>query len=240
MSAPSPHVLLVEDDRDIRALVTRYLTANDCRVSQAADGREMDRILARARIDMVLLDIMLPGEDGLSICRRLRSSTSLPIIVLSAKGDEIDRVVGLEIGADDYVAKPFSPRELLARMRAVLRRSSAEAGPPPTVARHFRFSGWILDGLTAALTDPQGTQVILTGAEFELLKVFCERPGRTLSRDQLIDLTQGRTSHASERSIDVLVSRLRRKIPLEDGKLDLIRTVRSGGYVMVSDVVVDS
>ena len=232
-----PHVLIVEDDHEIRSLVARYLGANDCRVSQARDGREMDRVLGDSRIDAVILDIMLPGEDGLTLCRRLRQAHDLPVVMLSAKGDEIDRIVGLEVGADDYLAKPFNPRELLARLRAVLRRSTGSRSHTALDgARRFTFAGWMLDALTGVLMDPQGTRVTITGAELLLLKAFCERPGRVLARDQLIELTQGRQNGSSERSIDILVSRLRSKIVLDSPAGDLIRTIRSGGYGFTPDV----
>ncbi len=236
-----PHILIVEDDREIRTLVARYLGANDCRVSQARDGREMDRVLADSDIDLVVLDLMLPGEDGLTLCRRLRADKGVPVVILSAKSGDIDRIVGLEVGADDYIGKPFNPRELLARLRAVLRRSST-SGDRPAVsgARTYEFSGWRLDTLTGVLLDPAGIQVTLTGAEMHLLRVFCERPGRVLSRQLLIDLTQGRSSASSERSIDILVSRLRRKIALEPPASEPIRTIRSGGYLFVADVTADA
>lgn len=230
-----PHILLVEDDRQISQLVARYLKSNGCRVSLARDGREMDRILASSRLDLLVLDLMLPGEDGLSICRRLRATTTLPIIMASAKGEEIDRVIGLEVGADDYVAKPFGARELLARIRAVLRRAAAG---PVTIADGavLGFAGYVLDTAARQLRSPSGALVALTGAEFDLLVVFCERPRMVLSRDQLLDLTQGRTAGPFERSIDILVSRLRRKLGPQPDGIDLIRTVRSEGYVFTVDV----
>ncbi|WP_407049718.1 response regulator [Methyloraptor flagellatus] len=238
MNAPplaSPHILVVEDDREIRNLVARYLKTNEMRVSIASDGREMDRALAENRIDLVVLDIMLPGEDGLALCRRLRMQSNLPVIILSARAGDIDRILGLEMGADDYLAKPFNPRELLARIRAVLRRGAGDSAPARE-ARHFRFKGWELDAVARHLTNPEGARVILTGAEFDLLQVFCERPTRVLSREQLIDFTQGRASGSSERSIDVLVSRLRKKLEPEAETPELIKTVRSGGYIFTAEV----
>ena len=194
----APHILLVEDDRDIRTLVSRFLQGNDMRVSAAGDGRDMDRLLKDGRIDLVVLDVMLPGEDGLEICRRLRSSSNLPVIMLTAKGEDIDRIVGLEIGADDYMTKPFNPRELLARIRAVLqtrrRREHDRGGAVGRGAGSSMAGGSIR--MSAQLHDPEGVRVALTGAEFDLLLVFCERPRRVLSRDQLIDLTQGRGGRA--------------------------------------------
>lgn len=233
-----PHVLIVEDDREIRALVTRLLRTNGYRVSTAGDGREMDRVVESARIDLVLLDVMLPGEDGLSLCRRLRARTaSLPVIVLSARGDEIDRVLGLELGADDYVAKPFNPRELLARIRAVLRRAAPRTGEDdPAQATGYRFAGWQVDGIRRRVHDPDGAVVAITDAEFDLLRTLVARPHKLLSRDQLIDLTQGRAAHPTERSVDILVARLRRKMSHAALDPDFIRTVRSGGYMFTLDV----
>jgi two-component system OmpR family response regulator len=230
------HILLVEDDNDINTLVSRYLRSNDCRVSIARDGREMDRIIATARVDLIVLDVMLPGEDGLSICRRLRSTSTVPIIIVSARGEEIDRVVGLEVGADDYLPKPFSARELLARIRAVLRRSNtASLRSGKSDYTRLEFEGWIIDTRDRSLTNPHGAKVTLTGAEFDLLVTFAERPGITLSRDQLLDLTQGRVAAPFERSIDILVSRLRRKLS-SDEPGDFIRTLRSEGYLFAPDV----
>src|SRR4051794_19632806 len=235
--AATPHIPVVEDDREISALVARYLRANECRVSVAGDGREMDRVLAEGRIDLVILDLMLPGEDGLSLCRRLRAGSSMPIIMLTAKGEEIDRVIGLEMGGDDYLPKPFNPRELLARIRAVLRPRAAEPVVAPADAgRMVSFAGWQLNLALRELSDPTGAKVTLTGAEFTLLGTFCERPGRVLSRDQLLDLTQGRGAGPFERSIDVLVSRLRQKIERDPRQPEFIKTIRSGGYLFTPAV----
>jgi two-component system, OmpR family, response regulator len=235
--ALSPHLLVVEDDRQISRLVARYLQANDCRVSTAADGREMDRVLEAGRIDLIVLDLMLPGEDGLSLCRRLRTSSQIPIVVLTAKGEDVDRILGLEMGADDYLAKPFNPRELLARIRAVLRRVPVVAeGPAGRAARAFWFLGWQLDCVLRELSNPQGTRITITGAEFDLLQVMCERHGRVLSRHQLLDLTQGRSPGPFERSVDILVSRLRRKIEADPHHPDIIKTVRSSGYLFTPTV----
>jgi len=233
----TPHILVVEDDREISALVARYLRANDCRVAVAADGREMDRQLADGHFDLIVLDLMLPGEDGLSICRRIRKSSRMPIVMLTAKSDELDRIVGLELGADDYLAKPFNPRELLARIRAVLRR--CESGDEPDdaeAAKVHRFAGHRLDVLARRLENSEGAEVALTGAEFDLLLVLVERPGRVLSRDRLLDLTQGRAAGPFERSIDILVSRIRRKIEADPHHPEVIKTVRSGGYMFVAEV----
>lgn len=229
---PAPHVLVVEDDREISRLVTRYLRSNDFRVSVAGDGREMERALDSSRIDLIVLDLMLPGEDGLSLCQRLRAKSRIPIIMLTAKSEEVDRIIGLEMGADDYLPKPFNPRELLARVRAVLRRTDWAGGPAEgTSDRMLSFLGWRLDPRRREVCDPEGTRIAFTGAEFDLLQVFCEKAGRVLSRDQLLDMTQGRQAGAFERSVDVLVSRLRRKIERNPQDPEIIKTVRSGGYV---------
>ncbi len=230
-----PHILLVEDDAEISRLVGRYLRAADFRVSILADGRSVHRMLEDGRVDLILLDLMLPGEDGLSLCRRLRTHSGVPIIMVTAKGDELDRIVGLEMGADDYLSKPFNPRELLARIRAVLRRASA-ATPAVELARHFAFCGWRIDCLVRELTDPNGTRITLTSAEFGLLQVLCERAGRVLSREQLLDLTNGRSADTLGRSIDVLISRLRRKIERDPHDPGIIKTVRAGGYLFAAKV----
>ncbi|KAF1853429.1 hypothetical protein Lal_00041059 [Lupinus albus] len=230
----TPHILVVEDDREISALVARYLRGNDCRVTLAGDGREMDRALAEARIDLIVLDLMLPGEDGFSLCRRLRETSQIPILMLTAKSEEVDRILGLELGADDYLAKPFNPRELLARIRAILRRVSAEA-PEPDERKRLHFAGWTLDVSLRQLLSPEGARVAITGAEFDLLHALCLRPGRVLSRDQLLDLTQGRAAGPFERSIDVLVSRIRQKIEVDTRNPEYIRTIRSGGYLFTPE-----
>ena len=231
----SPHILVVEDDREICRLVSRYLRENNCRVSIAGHGRDMQTAIEENKIDLIVLDIMLPGEDGLTLCRRLRTHSQLPVIMLTARNDEIDRIIGLEMGADDYLAKPFNPRELLARIRAVLRRVPGDAATP-RLARVLNFQGWRLDCLLRKLVSPQGTQVAITGAEFDLLRVFCERPRRVLSREQLLDFTQGRGAGSFDRSIDVLVSRLRRKIETDQHHPEIIKTVRSGGYLFTAAV----
>jgi two-component system OmpR family response regulator len=234
---PTPHILFVEDDPEIRALVAGFLGSSGFRVSVARDGREMDRVLHVGRIDLAILDIMLPGEDGLSLCRRLRADSDIPVIMLTARGSEIERVVGLEMGADDYLAKPFGTHELLARIRAVLRRTRTLASTPNAGrASTLTFAGWILNLASRRLQSADGTRVPLTGAEFELLVAFCEHPNRILTRDQLLDLTRGRAPTALDRSVDIQVSRLRRKI--EDNPRDpaLIQTVRAGGYIFTAEV----
>ena len=233
----SPHILVVEDDREISALVARYLRANECRVSVADDGRAMDRVLAESRIDLIVLDLMLPGEDGLGLCRRLRATSAIPIVMLTAKSEDIDRIIGLEMGADDYLPKPFNPRELLARVRAVLRRGSWDrAQTEEQAAQVLSFASWKLHPGLRELSNPDGAKVALTGAEFDLLHAFCERPGRVLSRDQLLDLTQGRAAGPFERSIDVLVSRLRQKMEADPREPHFIKTIRSGGYLFTPQV----
>jgi two-component system OmpR family response regulator len=229
--------LVIEDDTEIQTLLAALLQRNGWTASLASNGQEADAILARSCIDLILLDVMLPGEDGLSICARLRSISTIPILILSAKGDDIDRVVGLELGADDYMAKPFNPRELEARIKAMLRRSRMAVKDSRMQASILYFGGqWQLNVRKRELADNEGVQTHLTPAEFDLLRVFCERPGLTLTREQLIELTQGRNSGATERSIDILISRLRRKLESGEGAQKLIHTVRSGGYEFIADV----
>jgi two-component system OmpR family response regulator len=232
----TPHLLLVEDDREISTLLERFLKDNELDVTVAPDGRAMDRVLAGSRIDLIVLDLMLPGEDGLSLCRRLRATSSIPIIMLTAKGEDIDRIIGLEMGADDYLSKPFNPRELLARVKAVLRRGTLTTDAQNAGPNALIFAGWRLDLARRQLSSPDGARVAVTGAEFDLLQVFCERPGRVLSRDQLIEYKQGRAAGPFERSIDVLVSRLRQKIEADPRDPELIKTIRSGGYLFTPQV----
>lgn len=232
VSEPRPHILIVDDDREIRDLTARFLRRHGFRATPAANGREMDTHLAEGRFDLVVLDLMMPGEDGLSICRRLRAQGSVPIVMVTALGEETDRIVGLEMGADDYVPKPFNPRELLARIRAVLRRSAAEAPERGLL----RFAGWTLDRAARDLRDPSGEPVMLTAGEFDLLVALAERPQRVLSRDRLLDLTRGRETVPFDRSVDVQLSRLRRKIEADPANPALIKTVRGGGYVFAAEV----
>jgi two-component system OmpR family response regulator len=235
MNSP-PHILVVEDDREVSTLAARFLRTNDMRVSVANGSRAMDKVLEESRIDLVVLDLMLPDEDGLSICRRLRASSGMPIIMLTAKAEDVDRIIGLEMGADDYLTKPFNPRELLARIRSVLRRSSGNSVEAATAGNVLTFDGWRLDRHTRQLHNADGARVALTGAEFDLLLVFCERPRRVLRRDQLIDLTQGRAANPFERSIDILVSRLRQKMEKDPKEPVLFQTIRSGGYMFSPEV----
>jgi two-component system OmpR family response regulator len=232
-----PHILIVDDDREIRDLLARFLARHDFRVDTAADGKEMDRVLAGGRFDLIVLDLMMPGEDGLSICRRLRNDSNIPIVMLTALGEEADRIVGLEIGADDYLPKPFNPRELLARIRAVLRRlGGGGTTPDGDRPKKLSFNDWQVDLAARELRDPEGTLVVLTSGEFDLLEALVERPQQVLSRDQLADLTSGRVLGPLDRSIDVALSRLRRKLGEDPKTPKLIKTVRHGGYYFASDV----
>ena len=234
----APHLLVVDDDVEIRNLLSTLLTRRGYRVTTACDEPEMRRALVSSRIDLVILDLMLPGKDGLTICRELRASKSVPIVMLTARSDATDRVVGLEMGADDYLPKPFDVRELEARIKAVLRRSAAGTGSDDRGAECiFKFKGWKLDARQRHLLSPEGAVVDLTTGEFDLLLAFAERPQRVLSRDQLLDLTRGRDAASFDRSIDVQVSRLRRKIECDPKEPELIKTVRSGGYLFTPVVV---
>ncbi|CEJ13056.1 Transcriptional regulatory protein OmpR [bacterium YEK0313] len=233
---PEPHVLVVDDDGAIRSLVSKFLRDNGFRVSAARDGREMREVLDSAAINLVVLDVMLPGTSGLDLAREIRRTSSLPIVMLTAKGDETDRIVGLEIGADDYIAKPFSPRELLARIKAVLRRVNVGAAASGAPARLFRFEGWALDPARRELTDPGGVVVDLSTGEYDLLLAFIEGPQRVLSRDQLLDLARNRVATGFDRSIDVQISRLRRKIEPTESSPPMIKTIRGAGYMFVPKV----
>jgi two-component system OmpR family response regulator len=236
MAQAAPNILVVEDDRETRSLIAKYLRTNSCNVTTAADGREMARAMTDHRVDLLILDVMLPGEDGLSLCRKVRAESQTPIIMLTARGEDVDRILGLEMGADDYLAKPFNPRELLARINAVLRRQAAAHTASATDATALSFLGWRIDFRLRELRNPDGARVAMTSAEFDLLRTFCERPGRVLSRDSLLDLTQGRSAGSFERSIDVLVSRIRRKIEADPQDATMIKTVRSGGYMFTPTV----
>jgi two-component system, OmpR family, response regulator len=233
------HILVVDDDREIRDLVARYLGSHGLRVRTAADGRQMQREIGDWSFDLIILDLMLPGEDGLSLCRRLRVETAIPVIMLTAMGEETDRIIGLEMGADDYIAKPFNPRELLARIKAVLRRTAttdnAQLAPKGRAARYV-FAGWKLDMKTRELISPNALLIPLSGGEYDLLAAFVTHSQRILSRDQLLDLARGREAQPFDRSIDVQVSRLRRKIEEDPANPTLIKTVRSGGYMFTPDV----
>ncbi len=230
-------VIIVEDDDEIGELISRYLLNNGMDVMRVANGEALDAALAGEKFDIVILDINLPGEDGFSICRRIRASINIPIIMVTAQGEDVDKILGLEMGADDYVVKPFNSRELLARIRAVLRRVEPqehnEQGPPNQA---FQFLGWRVNLLAREVVAPTGTKVAMTGAEFDLLHAFCENPNRVLTRDQLINMTHGPTAGPFERSIDVLISRLRQKLEKDAKNPVLIQTVRSEGYMLSAPV----
>ncbi|MFB2831841.1 response regulator [Aeromonas jandaei] len=237
MNQGSTHILVVDDHSEIRDLLKRFLEQHGLRVSCARDGKEMKRLLEEREFDLLVLDLMMPGEDGLTLCRELRAKSSLPIIMLTAMGEETDRIIGLEMGADDYLAKPFNPRELLARIKAVMRRTQAETQPAAeTLTRDLRFDRWLLDVNRRELVDEDGVGLSLSTAEFDLLKVFLERPQRVLSRDQLLDLARGREAVAFDRAIDTLVSRLRRKLERDPKNPELIKTIWGGGYMFSADV----
>lgn len=229
----APRILVVDDDPEIRKLLARYVESQGFRVLLAANCRELHEQLATHHVDLIVLDVMLPDGSGLDACRDLRANRSnVPIILLTALKEDVDRIIGLEIGADDYLGKPFNPRELIARVRAVLRRRGDLPAEAP-VEKVYTFEGYRADPQTRSVVGPDG-DVELTGAEFDLLKTFLERPGRVLSRDQLLDLTRGREGDGFDRSIDVLVSRLRRKLGGKDSQL--IKTVRNGGYQLAAKV----
>jgi two-component system OmpR family response regulator len=237
MSANREHLLIVDDDKEIRNLLTDYLEQADYRVSAVGDGKAMRRVLEANRIDLVILDLMLPGENGLTLCRELRSKTNLPVLMLTARGDEVDRIIGLEMGADDYLAKPFNPRELLARIKSVVRRAQALPPNMETDKVHtLRFAGWTLDVATRNVTAADGLVVPLSGAEYRLLRVFLDHPQRVLAREQLLELANGREAILFDRSIDVLVGRLRKRLRDDSREPVLIKTVRGEGYVLAAAV----
>ena len=229
-----PHILVIEDDREISALVARYLRSNDCRVTALADGRGVERVMDGHRVDLIVLDLMLPGEDGLSICKRLRTTSQVPIIMLTAKGDEVDRILGLEMGADDYLPKPFNPRELIARLRAIYRRTEeslqrAEAGATDALLCVGDLS---LDPGTRNVRQAH-RQVSMTAAEFSLLQELLSEAGRVVSREKLVEKVLGRKLAMFDRSIDVHVSSLRRKLGQESNGMERIKTIRGIGYMYV-------
>lgn len=236
MDNTQPHILIVDDDREIRELLSRFLEKQGMRVTAARDAREARRLWPLGRYHITVLDIMMPGESGLDLARWLRTQSNVPIIMLSAMGDETDRIVGLELGADDYLPKPFNPRELLARMRAILRRANGEGGPGEADQRPLHFSGWTLEPSRRRLLNPDGAEVPLTGGEYDLLAVLLERANRVLTRDMLMDILRGRQAGPFDRAIDVAVSRLRRKLEDDGRNPSLIKTVRGGGYVLAATV----
>ncbi|MCS3507359.1 MULTISPECIES: response regulator [Achromobacter] len=234
------HVMIVDDDREIRELAGNFLKKNGLTVTLAADGRQMRSLLENLSVDLIVLDIMMPGDDGLVLCRELRSGKHrrIPILLLTARSDDMDRVLGLEMGADDYLVKPFVARELLARIKAILRRTRML---PPNFqvtepGREIAFGDWRLDTTARHLLDESGTVVSLSGAEYRLLRVFLDHPQRVLNRDQLLNLTQGRDADFFGRSIDLLVSRLRQRLREDAREPRYIKTVRSEGYVFAAAV----
>jgi len=237
MNAAPEHLLVVDDDAEIRQLLAEYLQVNGYRVSTAADGKAMRAALAAGFPDLIVLDVMLPGEDGISLCRSVRQRSEVPIIMLTARGDDTDRIVGLEVGADDYVPKPFNPRELLARVKSVLRRTHSM---PPNLrseeVRWLRFAGWQLDAVTRNLTAPDGVVVPLGATEFKLLRVLLDHPGRVLTRDQLIELMLSRDAGPFDRALDVQISRLRQRLREDAREPAIIKTVRGQGYVLAAMV----
>jgi DNA-binding response OmpR family regulator len=234
----SPHVLAVDDDPSIRDLVADYLRGNDLRVTTAATGKELAEVMGRETIDLVILDVRLKGEDGMQIARRLREESSIPILMLTGLAEEADRVMGLELGADDYLTKPFSPRELLARVRALLRRAKAQATVADEISkvRAYRFGQWELNIGLRKLRSPQGTLVELTKGEFSLLAAFLSAPQRVLTRDQLLDLSRLHNAEVYDRSIDVQILRLRRKIEEDPSHPRFITTERGSGYLFAAPV----
>lgn len=233
--AQKESILIVDDDVEIRKLLCEYLDQQGYRTIAAADGKEMWAMLDKNRVNLIILDLMLPGDDGLVLCRNLRSKSQIPVIMLTARGEETERIIGLEMGADDYLAKPFNTRELLARIKSVLRRTNILSLPEAhQSAKSFHFNGWKLDIVTRHLISPDDVVVSLSSGEYQLLQVFVTHPNRVLSRDQLLDLSHGREMQPFDRSIDVMVSRLRRS--LNDTKM--IQTVRNEGYIFAADVKV--
>ncbi|MFS8038914.1 response regulator [Xanthobacter sp. AM11] len=232
---PEYHILIVDDDVELRRLAGKFLRENGLKVSSAQDAREMREALAAETVDLVILDIMLPGTTGLDLCRELRRGSDIPIIMLTARGSDVDRIVGLEVGADDYLAKPFNPRELLARIHAVLRRVRSTGTGARTGGPLLRFSGWVLDTRRRELTNPDGAVVDLSTGEYDLLLTFLEHPQRVLTRDQLLDSAKNRTATGFDRAIDIQVSRLRKKIERPDGP-EMVKTVRGAGYFFSPDV----
>jgi two-component system OmpR family response regulator len=237
-TVPAPHILVVDDDREIRDLLARFLERQLFRVTAVRDAREARRTFPNGHFQLVVLDLMLPGESGLDLARWLRQESDVPIIMLTALGEETDRITGLELGADDYLAKPFNPRELLARMRAILRRAAPDGEKSPDkLQRGLVFSGWTLDPTRRRLLNPEQVEVPLTGGEYDLLVALVERANKVLTRDMLLDLLRGRQAGPFDRAIDVAISRLRRKLDDDGRHSQLIKTVRGGGYVLAAEVV---
>lgn len=232
-----PHILIVDDDSEIRELLSRFLAKHEYRVTTASDGREMKKALDDWQIDLIVLDLMMPGEDGLSLCRKVRADSNMPVIMLTAMGEDVDRIIGLEVGADDYMAKPFNPRELAARIKAVLRRaeSGSVTGSGGDKNGRYAFAGFELDPATRSLYRDE-EEIDITAGEYDLLIAFVSHPQRILNRDQLLDMAKGRSAIPFDRSIDVQVGRLRKKIEPDYREPTLIKTVRGGGYMLTTDV----
>jgi len=233
-------ILIVDDDAEIRSLLGEYLRKNGYETAVAAEGRAMWAALARGKVDLIVLDLMLPGEDGLTLCRKLRAESDTPVIMLTARGEETDRIVGLEMGADDYLAKPFSPRELLARIKSVLRRTrSLPRNLRADDARAIAFAGWRMDAVARHLVSADGVVTSLSGSEYQLLRIFLSHASHVLTRDQLMLLSKGREADPLDRSIDIQVSRLRQRLGDDSADPQIIKTVRGEGYVLAVPVVVE-
>lgn len=230
-----PRVLLVEDDKEIAAMVVEMLNENGLEACAVGSAPSMDDVLKKQSFDLIVVDAMLPGEDGFSICRRLRASSTVPIVMLTALGDEISRIIGIELGADDYVTKPFHPREFMARIKALLRRASYGAARGQELTA-MRFAGWQIDPILRQLVNPDGVHVSMTTAEFDILLAFCQNPGRVMTREQLLRLTHAGLAGPVERSIDVHISRVRQKIEPNVREPTVIKTVRLGGYLFTPKV----
>jgi two-component system OmpR family response regulator len=239
---PISHILVVDDDHEIRSLLAEYLETNGYKTITAHDGQSMSAALASHPVELIVLDLNLPGEDGLTLCRNLRARSGMPVIMLTARSEPLDRILGLEMGADDYLAKPFEPRELLARIRSVLRRSQATPanGGNGASPRLLHFANWTLDLTARHLIAPDGLAIMLSGAELRMLKVFLDHPNRVLNRDQLLNLTHGRDADPFDRSIDIQISRLRQKLGEDARSPQIIKTVRNGGYVLAVTVTAGS
>ena len=232
-----PHILVVDDQREICDLIEDYLSNEGYRISIANDGAAMRRVMAQSAVDLVILDLMLPGEDGLTLARALRDGSDVGIIILTGRGDTVDRIIGLEMGADDYLPKPFHPRELLARVKSVLRRAPSRTAETAIAGRSkARFAGWNLDLTSRELRSPSGTEVRLTTGEFDLLAAFVNNANQVLTRDRLLDLARNREAGPYDRTIDVQVGRLRRKLESDPQKPTLIKTVRGSGYIFTASI----
>ncbi len=233
---PSNTLLIVDDDRDIRSLLADYLETHGYTALTAADGKAMWTMLDQHKVDLLVLDLNMPGEDGLTLCRNLRSKSSLPVIMLTARAEPLDRILGLEMGADDYLPKPFEPRELLARIRSVLRRTHNTSQGSEQTAQRIRFGDWVLDLVARHLISPDHRVIALSGSEYKLLNFFLNQANTVLNRDQLLNMTQGRDADPFDRSIDIQISRLRQKLGEDARSPQIIKTVRNGGYVLSVNV----